>query len=160
MSSSFPSTLSLILCSYDIFAINIAWRLLGYVSGKGQGWFVFHDKTLLNRDADGKLNGNQEFGLKLATPIGNLFGQIVFGWLADRVGRKRMCEFNDDILLSSELAHSSLFLIDGIELIIMIVSTFAQALCGSLDAVNVIGSLIVWRFIVRLLLVQQLCLSA
>lgn len=34
----------------------------------------------------------QSTGIKAATPIGNLFGQIVFGWLADVLGRKRMCK--------------------------------------------------------------------
>lgn len=49
--------------------------MLGYVYGKGQ-----------------KLNINQDLGVKVATPIGTLFGQLLFGWLADVVGRKRMCE--------------------------------------------------------------------
>ena len=38
-----------------------------------------------------KLTANQELGLKVATPVGTLVGQLLFGWLADRVGRKRMC---------------------------------------------------------------------
>jgi PHS family inorganic phosphate transporter-like MFS transporter len=37
------------------------------------------------------LNINQDLGVKVAAPIGNLFGQILFGWLADVLGRKRMC---------------------------------------------------------------------
>ena len=37
------------------------------------------------------LNENQSLGVKVATPIGNLFGQLLFGWLADVLGRKRMC---------------------------------------------------------------------
>ena len=37
------------------------------------------------------LNTNQDLGVKVATPIGTLFGQLLFGWLADVVGRKRMC---------------------------------------------------------------------
>ena len=49
--------------------------MLGYVYGKGQ-----------------KLSTNQDLGVKVATPIGNLVGQLVFGWLADVVGRKRMCK--------------------------------------------------------------------
>ena len=38
------------------------------------------------------LNVNQDLGVKVATPIGNLFGQLLFGWLADVLGRKRMCK--------------------------------------------------------------------
>ncbi|KAK1222450.1 hypothetical protein PQX77_014698 [Marasmius sp. AFHP31] len=37
--------------------------------------------------------------------------------------------------------------IDGVELIIMIVATFAQALSGSAPSVTIIGVLIVWRFL-------------
>lgn len=50
--------------------------MLGYVYGKG-----------------GKLSANQDLGVKVATPIGNLIGQTLFGWLADVLGRKRMCKF-------------------------------------------------------------------
>ena len=39
-----------------------------------------------------KLGVNEDLGVKVATPIGNLVGQLVFGWLADVVGRKRMCK--------------------------------------------------------------------
>jgi len=49
--------------------------MLGYVYGKG-----------------GALNTNQDLGVKVATPVGNFFGQLFFGWLADNVGRKKMCE--------------------------------------------------------------------
>lgn len=63
-----------ILFRYDIFAINIAATMLGYVYTKSHA-----------------LNTNQDLGVKVATPIGTLFGQLLFGWLADVVGRKRMC---------------------------------------------------------------------
>lgn len=39
----------------------------------------------------GKLNKNQDLGVKVATPIGTFVGQLLFGWLADVVGRKKMC---------------------------------------------------------------------
>lgn len=39
------------------------------------------------------LSSNQDLGVKVATPIGTFIGQLLFGWLADVVGRKRMCEF-------------------------------------------------------------------
>ncbi|KDN48675.1 hypothetical protein RSAG8_02662, partial [Rhizoctonia solani AG-8 WAC10335] len=79
--------------AYDIFAINIAATMLGFVYGKG-----------------GSLNANQDLGVKVATPVGTLVGQLLFGWLADVVGRKKMY---------------------GVELMIIIVGTFAQALSGS-----------------------------
>ncbi|TCD61653.1 Inorganic phosphate transporter pho84 [Steccherinum ochraceum] len=95
--------------AYDIFAINIASTMLGYVYGPG-----------------GKLTSNQDLGIKVATPVGTLMGQLLFGWLADVVGRKRMY---------------------GIELMIIIVATFAQAISGHAHAVSIIGALVVWRFI-------------
>ncbi|KAJ6544803.1 inorganic phosphate transporter [Mycena vulgaris] len=95
--------------AYDIFAINIASTMLGYVYGKG-----------------GKLNPHQDLGIKVATPVGTLCGQLLFGWLADVVGRKRMY---------------------GIELLIIIIGTFAQALSGGAHAVSIIGVLVVWRFL-------------
>jgi hypothetical protein len=39
-----------------------------------------------------KLNTSQDLGVKVAAPVGTLVGQLLFGWLADVVGRKRMCE--------------------------------------------------------------------
>ncbi|OBZ72696.1 Inorganic phosphate transporter PHO84 [Grifola frondosa] len=95
--------------AYDIFAINIASTMLGYVYGKGQ-----------------KLNTNQDLGVKVATPVGTFVGQLLFGWLADVVGRKRMY---------------------GVELMLIIVATFGQAVSGQAHAVNIIGVLVVWRFI-------------
>ncbi|KAI6037689.1 major facilitator superfamily domain-containing protein [Pisolithus marmoratus] len=95
--------------AYDLFAINIAASMLGYVYGH-----------------NGALTTWQSTGVKAAAPVGNLFGQVLFGWLADRVGRKRMY---------------------GVELMIMIIATFAQALSGQAPAVGIIGALVVWRFI-------------
>ncbi|KAF8339844.1 phosphate transporter [Cantharellus anzutake] len=95
--------------AYDLFAINIGASMIGYVYAKG-----------------GALNVNQDLGLKVAAPIGTLTGQLLFGWLADILGRKRMY---------------------GIELIIIIIGTFAQALSGQGPAVNILGTLIVWRFL-------------
>lgn len=69
--------------SYDIFDINIASTMLGYVY-----------------NSQGKLSTNEDLGVKVATPIGNIIGQLLFGWLADIVGRKRMCR--DLSLLPSE----------------------------------------------------------
>jgi len=41
----------------------------------------------------GDLSPWQSTGLKVATLVGNLVGQLLFGWLADIFGRKRICEY-------------------------------------------------------------------
>jgi PHS family inorganic phosphate transporter-like MFS transporter len=45
-------------------------------------------------NAGQKLSANQDLGVKVATPVGTLVGQLLFGWLADVLGRKRMCKHN------------------------------------------------------------------
>ncbi|KAK4701233.1 MFS transporter, PHS family, inorganic phosphate transporter, partial [Phenoliferia sp. Uapishka_3] len=101
--------------AYDIFAINLASTMLGYVYNQG-----VHG---------GKLTSNQDLGLKVSTPVGTLFGQLGFGYLADVYGRKRMY---------------------GIELMIIIIATIGQAVAGHGPAVSIIGVLIFWRFIMGL----------
>ncbi|KAF7327839.1 Inorganic phosphate transporter [Mycena kentingensis (nom. inval.)] len=101
--------------AYDIFAINFASTMLGYVYGSNA-----------TATSAGKLTANQDLGVKVATPVGTLVGQLLFGWLADVVGRKRMY---------------------GVELMIIIIATFAQALTGAGHAVSIVGVLVVWRFI-------------
>ncbi|KAF5392299.1 hypothetical protein D9757_001386 [Collybiopsis confluens] len=97
--------------AYDIFAINIASTMLGYV------YTASHS---------GSLSTSASLGIKVATPVGTFFGQLLFGWLADVLGRKKMY---------------------GFELMIIIFGTFAQALSANGPAVNVIGVLVVWRFL-------------
>ncbi|KAJ7098945.1 phosphate permease [Mycena epipterygia] len=65
--------------AYDIFAINIAVIMLGYVYG--------HTPDQNCRPA---LSSIQNLGLKIATPVGTFFGQLFFGWIADIVGRKKI----------------------------------------------------------------------
>lgn len=38
--------------------------------------------------------------------------------------------------------------LDGIELMIIIIATFGQAVAGQAKAINILGIIIVWRFIV------------
>ncbi|BGP55672.1 hypothetical protein JCM8202_003838 [Rhodotorula sphaerocarpa] len=98
--------------AYDIFAINLAAGMIGYV---------------YNMDSHkGALTPNQDLGLKISTPVGTLVGQLLFGYLADVVGRKKMY---------------------GFELIIIIVATLGQAVSGQAPAISIIGVLIMWRFI-------------
>lgn len=91
-----------------------------------------------------KLNTQQDLGIKVATPVGTLVGQVLFGWLADVLGRKRMCR---SLCGNFNGCNLNIFL-DGIELLIMIVATFGQAVSGNAPAVHIIGVLVVWRFIV------------
>ncbi|EMD33996.1 hypothetical protein CERSUDRAFT_159380 [Gelatoporia subvermispora B] len=94
---------------YDIYAINLITTMLGYLYGTGRS-----------------LGLGQGLGVKIATPAGTIIGQLLFGWLGDVLGRKR---------------------IYGLELTIMIVATFGQTICASGYAVNVINLLIMWRLI-------------
>ncbi|KLO07465.1 phosphate permease [Schizopora paradoxa] len=97
--------------AYDIFAINIASTMLAYVySPQNENTLPF----------------KYDLGVKIATPVGTLIGQLIFGWLADIVGRKRMY---------------------GVELLTIIVGCFAQTLAGEARAVNVIDVIIVWRVV-------------
>jgi len=74
--------------SYDIFAISIASEMLGYVYGtKFKGCSSSNDNVLKN----GKFDWQQDLGVKVATPVGTLVSQLLLGWLADILGRKRMC---------------------------------------------------------------------
>ncbi|KAH9928426.1 phosphate transporter [Amylocystis lapponica] len=106
--------------AYDIFAINIVAGILGYLYGSVQSP---SDPGLTGRT----LSTTQELGIKVATPIGILVGQLVFGWLADVLGRKRSA--------------------DGVELIIMIIATVGQTVSAPGYGISVIGVLITWRAI-------------
>ncbi len=79
--------------SYDIFAINIAAVMLGYVYGHSERTGAPLCLLFTSCYVDQKLSANQDLGLKVATPVGTVFGQLVFGWLADVYGRKRMCTY-------------------------------------------------------------------
>ncbi|OAA55340.1 phosphate/H+ symporter [Niveomyces insectorum RCEF 264] len=74
----------------------------------------------------GSMPSNSDTAIKLATSAGTVIGQIAFGTLADFLGRKRMY---------------------GLELIIIIFATLAQALSSGSPAMSVIGVVIFWRVI-------------
>lgn len=61
---------------------------------------------------------------KVATSGGTVIGQLGFGMLADIVGRKRMY---------------------GLELIIIIFATLAQALSSNSPSMSIVGIIIFWR---------------
>lgn len=74
----------------------------------------------------GKMPANSDTAIKLATSAGTVVGQLGFGILADIVGRKRMY---------------------GLELMIIIFASLAQALTASGPGVNIVGLIIFWRLV-------------
>jgi Sugar (and other) transporter len=74
------------------------------------------------------LPAHQQTAINLATLVGTIIGQLTFGILADRYGRKRMY---------------------GYELIIVIVATVGLALCskGAQSSVNILAWIISWRLL-------------
>ncbi|KAJ4325491.1 hypothetical protein N0V94_000634 [Neodidymelliopsis sp. IMI 364377] len=69
---------------------------------------------------------NADTAIKVATSAGAIFGQCIFGYLGDLLGRKRMY---------------------GVELMIIISTTLAQSLCGESSTLSVVGVLIFYRVI-------------
>jgi PHS family inorganic phosphate transporter-like MFS transporter len=69
---------------------------------------------------------NSDTAIKVSTSAGTVLGQFGFGALADIVGRKKMY---------------------GLELIVIIVATLAQALVGVGPSTEIVGLLIFWRVI-------------
>ncbi|KAI6709765.1 hypothetical protein JHW43_007713 [Diplocarpon mali] len=72
----------------------------------------------------GTIPPSSDTAIKVATSGGTVLGQLGFGYLADVVGRKRMY---------------------GLELIIIIFATLAQALSSPSRAISVTGIIIFWR---------------
>lgn len=96
--------------SYDIFTASLLTIMLGIVYYPGTG----------------KMPTSSDNAIKLATSAGTVIGQLVFGFLADLLGRKRMY---------------------GLELIVIIFATVGQALTSGSPACNIIGLIIFWRVI-------------
>ncbi|KAI0158868.1 H+ symporter [Pestalotiopsis sp. NC0098] len=110
------------LDSYDIFAINLITTLLGVVFWQGSP-----------EDAKNGYGGNYgslptpvSTTLKASTSAGIVVGQLLFGWLADVYGRRRMY---------------------GVELGIIVVATLASCLVAPSQAVSFTGSMTFWRVI-------------
>ena len=72
----------------------------------------------------GKIPPQSDTAIKVATSGGTVLGQLGFGYLADLVGRKRMY---------------------GLELILIIFATLAQALASDSKAISIVGVIIFWR---------------
>src|ERR1700712_1065057 len=83
------------------------------------GVVFFHDSK-----SKGTIPPNSDTAIKVATSGGTVIGQLGFGWLADMVGRKKMY---------------------GLELILIIFATVAQALSSDSPAMSIVGTIIFWR---------------
>jgi MFS transporter, PHS family, inorganic phosphate transporter len=120
------ASLGFLASSYSLFATSIIWPALD---------FVYSD--------DWKSNNNPGVTFDLVTLTGIILGMIVFGHLADRVGRKRLY---------------------GVELVIVVVATIGVAFSSPGYAVppdalpktspyygqstmNVFNIVTVWRFL-------------
>jgi PHS family inorganic phosphate transporter-like MFS transporter len=75
---------------------------------------------------NGKIPPNSDTAIKVSTSGGTVIGQLGFGYLADVVGRKKMY---------------------GLELIVIIVATLAQALTSESVSMHIVGLLVFWRVI-------------
>jgi MFS transporter, PHS family, inorganic phosphate transporter len=64
--------------------------------------------------------------IKVMTSVGTIVGQLFFGWLADRIGRKRMY---------------------GYELLIIGLATLGQCITGPSSAIGITGLIVFWRII-------------
>ena len=101
--------------AYDIFAIGIVTTMLGV---------VYWQDPSIKTSAQGKIPVHADTAIKVATSGGTVIGQLGFGFLADVVGRKRMY---------------------GLELIIIIFATLAQALSSNSASMSIVGTIIFWR---------------
>ncbi|CAD8162290.1 unnamed protein product [Paramecium pentaurelia] len=109
--------------AYDLFIIQLAVIMIGMV--------YYHDEVrdgdIIIKKAD-KLYPVSETLLKQSALIGTLIGQLLFGYLADLLGRKKMY---------------------GTELLIIVFTTITSAFASNTASPNgltVVGMLIIWRF--------------
>ena len=77
------------------------------------------------------VNSNHETEINAITLTGSLLGQLIFGFLADRYGRRKLY---------------------GLELIVVIFGTlgFVESSAGYNGSMNIIGWIMFWRFFVGL----------
>lgn len=99
------------LDGYTLFASNIVLPMIGYV--------YWHDELTTTKNVN----------INIATLAGVIVGQISFGFLADKYGRKRMY---------------------GVELLLLIAATLGVAMSsgGAEGSMSIFAWLIWWRIIV------------
>jgi len=77
----------------------------------------------------GLIPGNLDEALKVGTSAGAIVGQIAFGMLCDKLGRKKMY---------------------GVSILIMIFATLATALSGEGPVSSAVGVIVFWRVVLGL----------
>ena len=68
--------------AYDLFVISLALQMIG---------FVYY------ADNNNKVPTQSEKWIKVSALVGTFIGQLLFGYLADRLGRKKM--YGSELLL-------------------------------------------------------------
>ena len=124
------------LDSYDIFAISMVTNFWGLVFWGGSDGAESSSTTSATAAAiaatygygsnAGSLPDPVNQALKASTSAGIIIGQLLFGWLADNIGRRRMY---------------------GVELVIIILSTLSCALASPSPAISSTGILVFWRVV-------------
>lgn len=110
----------------EIFAVNSISQMFGLVYWQ-------------NAQNRGVMPSNILTTMKVSVSVGTVIGQVVFGHLADRIGRRQMY---------------------GIELVIMILTTTAQAIIGTSGAINVTAVIVFWRIFLGIGIGGDYALSA
>ncbi|KAL4272529.1 hypothetical protein GQ457_13G025960 [Hibiscus cannabinus] len=100
--------------AYDLFCISLVTKLLGRIYYHTEG-----------ASAPGTLPSNVSAAVNGVAFCGTLAGQLFFGWLGDKMGRKRVY---------------------GMTLLLMVISSFASGLSFSSDAKFVMATLCFFRF--------------
>lgn len=111
--------------SYNLFATNVILPSLAFVYWSG-------DSVSINSGDSIAIATNYETAINEVTLVGSLLGQLIFGYLSDRFGRKRLY---------------------GVELVIVIFGTIGFVQSGSgynQESMSIIGWIIFWRFFVGL----------
>ncbi|GMI64186.1 phosphate transporter 1;7 [Hibiscus trionum] len=100
--------------AYDLFCISLVTKLLGRIYYHKEG-----------APSPGTLPANVSAAINGVAFCGTLAGQLFFGWLGDKMGRKRVY---------------------GMTLLLMVISSFASGLSFSSDAKFVMATLCFFRF--------------
>lgn len=95
--------------AYDLFTANFITEMIGLAYYEG-----------------GVMPTAASTTLKLSTTAGAVIGQVVFGWLADKLGRKKMY---------------------GVELMVILAGTLGQAIAGYGPGIPILATIVFWRVV-------------